>query len=45
MDDKDKLLELQNIIYDYNELLEKACGFGIFSDSDYEMIDFLKKKR
>ena len=38
------LLELQNIIYDYDELLEKACGYGIYSDSDYEMMDFLKNR-
>lgn len=45
MDDTiNRLLELQNIIYDYDELLGKACGYGIYSDSDYEMMDFLKNR-
>lgn len=41
---RNKLLEIQDIIYDYDELLEKACNYGIYSDSDYDKMDFLRNR-
>lgn len=41
---RNKLLEIHSIIYDYDELLEKACGYGIYSDNDYDKMDYLRNR-
>ena len=39
-----KLSELQDIIYDYDELLGKACGNGIYSGDEYEKMDYMRNR-
>lgn len=39
-----KLRELEDIIYDYDELLGKACGNGIYSGDEYEKMDSMRNR-
>ena len=39
-----KLSELQDIIYDYDELIGKACGYGIYDGDDYEQMDAMRNR-
>ena len=39
-----KLSELEDIIYDYDDLLGRACGYGIYSSSDYEKMDIMRNR-
>ena len=36
--------ELEEIIRDYDEFLDKAVGYGIFSSNDYEKMDTMFNK-
>ena len=40
MDEIRKLLEeLRDIVFDYDSLLDKACGQGIYSEEEYTRMD------
>lgn len=39
-----KLSELENIISDYDELLGKACGHGIYSSDEYMKMDEMRNR-
>lgn len=39
-----KLNELEDIIYDYDELLGKACSNGIYSSDEYEKMDSMRNR-
>lgn len=39
-----KLNELEDIIYDYDELLGKACGYGIYNSDDYDKMDAVRNR-
>lgn len=44
MKNKKQLIELEDIITEYDELLNKACGCGIYSSDDYDRMDFIRNK-
>jgi len=39
-----KLTELEDIISDYDELLGKACGYGIYSSDEYTKMDTMRNR-
>ena len=39
-----KLNELNDIISDYDELLSKACGQGIYSSDEYVKMDSMRNR-
>ena len=39
-----KLGELQDIIFDYDELLGKACNNGIYSGDEYDKMDYMRNR-
>lgn len=39
-----KLSELEDIISDYDELIGKACGHGIYSSDEYEKMDYMRNR-
>lgn len=39
-----KLNELNDIISDYDELLDKACGQGIYSSDEYVKMDSMRNR-
>ena len=39
-----KLSELEDIVYDYDELLGKACGHGIYDSDEYEKMDNMRNR-
>ena len=41
---KKKLSELGDIISDYDWLLDKACGYGIYDGSEYEQMDTMRNR-
>ena len=41
---RERLDELEDIIYDYDNLLEKACGHGIYNSSDYDKMDTMRER-
>lgn len=41
---REKLSELSDIISDYDELLNKACGYGIYSDGEYKKMDDMRNR-
>lgn len=38
------LSELEDIISDYDELIGKACGHGIYSSDEYEKMDNMRNR-
>lgn len=45
MDEIRKILsELEDIISDYDELIGKACGYGIYSSDDYIKMDDMRNR-
>ena len=39
-----KLSELEDIISDYDSLLDKACGCGTYSSDEYEKMDYMRNR-
>lgn len=39
-----KLNELEDVIYEYDELLGKACSNGIYSGDEYERMDTMRNR-
>lgn len=39
-----KLSELRDIISDYDELIEKACGHGIYDSDEYLKMDNMRNR-
>lgn len=39
-----KLSELQDIISDYDTLLEKACDYGIYDSDEYIKMDDMRNR-
>lgn len=39
-----KLSELEDIISDYDELIGKACGHGIYSSDEYIKMDDMRNR-
>lgn len=39
-----KLNELQEIVSEYDELIGKACGYGIYSSNEYEQMDTMRNR-
>lgn len=41
---REKLSELEDIISDYDELIGKACGHGIYSSDEYIKMDDIRNR-
>lgn len=41
---KKKLSKLGDIISDYDCLLDRACGYGIYDDNEYEKMDTMRNR-
>ena len=41
---REKLSELEDIIYEYDTLLGKACSNGIYSGDEYEKMDAMRNR-
>lgn len=39
-----KLSELEDIIYEYDSLLDRACECGIYSGDEYEKMDYMRNR-
>lgn len=38
------LLEMDDIIDEYDYLLDKSVGYGMYSSSEYERMDYLRNR-
>ena len=41
---RNKLSELEDIISDYDELIGRASGYGIYSSDEYEKMDHMRNR-